>query len=83
MPVIGIHPSGVTQNKVQNFVTSSGLKYPIFLANEEEGGLTAGYPTTIFPYAVYIDATGKVADHGFLNDLEKRISEKQKRNKGR
>ena len=69
MPVIGIHPSDTNRETVQKAVESAGLKYSIFHARQDEEGLVAGYPATIFPYAVLIDAGGRVAGHGSLQEV--------------
>lgn len=74
--IVGLHPSGTSAADVEEAMEGSGLGHPTFVQSEDHSPAgrhtIGGYPATIFPYYILVDADGNVATHGSLreNDYE-------------
>lgn len=76
--IIGLHPGLIAPSDVEQSIRDHKLTYPTLLGTTKPntslfGRTIAGYPGILLPYCVLVDANGKVADHGFLNEDEGRI----------
>lgn len=78
-PILGIHPAGTPAAEVDEFLNERQLKFPTVLAaaNEPVNGVRhlAGYPSTLFPHYVVVDADGLVAAHGHLQEMSAKLTE--------
>lgn len=70
--VIGIHPAETPAEEVAKVIEDHKLGYPTLLAAKHAPDhfdqRIAGYPVWAFPYCVLVDAQGRVAAHGVLDD---------------
>jgi len=70
--LVGIHPAGTQTGKVEATLAEAEIKFPTWLAAKREGrgprARISGYPATIFPYYVLVDAEGLVRAHGSLRE---------------
>ncbi|MEZ6126289.1 MAG: hypothetical protein R3C49_24440 [Planctomycetaceae bacterium] len=68
--VVGLHPAGTPREDVEEAQRSGQLNYPTFLEPGDStiGGTIGGLPSGVFPYALLVDANGKVVAHGRLHD---------------
>jgi thiol-disulfide isomerase/thioredoxin len=67
--IIGIHPAGTPQEKVEVAVKEAQLTYPTLVSAESKDELVAGYPVKMYPYCVVVDSKGKIAAHGRLTEV--------------
>jgi len=84
---IGVHISGNTKEEIQKVVKQYDMKYPIYIDTPPEPGvdafgtMTGWYGVRGIPYAVVIDRDGKVAGHGRLEEVLKKVNELVNRHK--
>jgi thiol-disulfide isomerase/thioredoxin len=65
LTVVGLHPSGAPAGEVEKVIRDQSMPYPTLVSDGKDGG----YIFAVFPYCVLVDARGRVAAHGFLDDL--------------
>jgi thiol-disulfide isomerase/thioredoxin len=72
MTIIGVHPAGFPQNRIQNFLRRYKKNIPYTLVIDSEGELTKAYDITVLPRLVMVNRQGKILyDHlGYTYDNE-------------
>jgi thiol-disulfide isomerase/thioredoxin len=77
--VIGMHPAGTPTEEIEKLIREQKLSYPTFVGEDKADGSKnakiGGYPAIMFPYAVLVDAQGRVAAHGSLFDLADKLGD--------
>jgi len=74
--IVGLHPAGTKPEDVQQLIDKEKLGYPTYLpvAGETTSGESIGeFPIGLFPYALLVDADGKIVAHGSLRDKKTNI----------
>lgn len=66
--VIGVHPGDTKLDQVAQAVKDAKMTYPTVVAAPDAKDLL-GYPNKMFPYCVEVDEEGRVAKHGFLEEV--------------
>jgi thiol-disulfide isomerase/thioredoxin len=73
--VIGIHTAGIDAESVVAAAEKHGLQYPIIIDSRTEGDapswgcLYDAFAVRAVPYAIIVDAEGRVAAHGRLEEM--------------
>jgi thiol-disulfide isomerase/thioredoxin len=77
LTIVGVHSPGTPAAEVEKFTREQGLNYPTLLAaadTDNQPPRIGGYPVGLFPYCVLVDASGRVATHGPLSDVQRAAS---------